>query len=164
MIAYVVVSDSYPDFGISAIFSTKELADDFVDRMNFVDSYYEDYRIQEWEMDKIPTEIPTNDLCLYNGEVVKLDDLNTQFAYEGYCAFCYFNCYIEDSKSRVLELTKENYLEYLLDNDWEDEVDINKIQFPIYCVQDVKYNKDKSVMCKTVYDEIAKFNAKKEGL
>ena len=57
MIAYVVVSGSYSDFGISAIFSTKELADDFVDRMNFVDSYYGDYRIQEWEMDKIPTEI-----------------------------------------------------------------------------------------------------------
>ena len=53
----------------------------------------------------------------------------------------------------------------LLNNGWgQDEVDINKIQFPIYCVQDVKYNKDKSVMCKTVYDEIAKFKAKKEGL
>lgn len=164
MIAYVVVSGSYSDFGISAIFSTKELADDFVDRMNFVDSYYGDYRIQEWEMDKIPTEIPTNDLCVYNGEVVRLDDLNTQFAYEGYCAFCYFNCYIEDSKSRVLEITKEDYLEYLLDNNWEDGIDINTVQFPIYCVRDVKYNKDKSVMYKAVYDEIAKFKAEKEGL
>lgn len=164
MIAYVVVSGSYSDFGISAIFSTKELADDFVDRMNFVDSYYGDYRIQEWEMDKIPTEIPTNDLCLYNGEVVKLDDLNTQFAYEGYCAFCYFNCYIEDFKSRVLEITKENYLKYLSDNNSENEIDINIVQFPIYCVRDVKYNKDKSVMYKTVYDEIAKYKSEKEGL
>lgn len=164
MIAYVVVSGSYSDFGISAIFSTKELADDFVDRMNFVDSYYEDYHIQEWEMDKISTEIPTNDLCLYNGEVVKLDDLSKEFN-EGYVAYCLFSDLRENFKFHVLEITKENYLNGLLDNNWgQDEVDINKIQFPIYCVQDVKYNKDKSVMYKTVYDEIAKYKAEKEGL
>lgn len=163
MIAYVVVSGSYSDFGISAIFSTKELADDFVDRMNFVDSYG-DYRIQEWEMDKIPTEIPTNDLCLYNGEIVKLDDLCKEFN-EGYVAYCLFGDLRENAKSRVLEITKEDYLNCLLDNNWgQDEVDINKIQFPIYCVQDVKYNKDKSVMEKTIYDEIAKYKSEKEGL
>ena len=167
MIAYVVVSGSYSDFGISAIFSTKELADDFVDRMNFVDSYYGDYRIQEWEMDKIPTEIPTNDLCLYNEEVVKLDDLNggNDFDYSAYIAYCIFSNLQENTKSRVLEITKEDYLKELLDNNIEDnEIDINKVQFPIYCVQDVKYNKDKSVMYKSVYDEIAKFKAEKEGL
>ncbi len=37
-------------------------------------------------------------------------------------------------------------------------------EYSDYCVQDVKYNKDKSVMYKSVYDEIAKYKAEKEGL
>lgn len=164
MQVFVVTSGEYSDYGINAIFSTKEKAQEYIDRMEFCSSYEEYYNIHEWNVDEVSKEIPTNDLCLYNGEVVKLDDLNTQFAYEGYCAFCYFNCYIENSKSRVLEITKEDYLKYLSDNNWENEIDINIVQFPIYCVRDVKYNKDKSIMYKTVYDEIAKYKAEKEGL
>lgn len=55
-------------------------------------------------------------------------------------------------------------MEGLLTYNYTDDVDINIVQFPIYCVQDVKYNKDKSVMEKTIHDEIAKYKAEKEGL
>ena len=164
MQVFAVMCGEYSDYHCCGIFSTKEKAQEYIDIMEFCSTYDEYYNIHEWNVDEVSKEIPTNDLCLYNGEIVKLDDLNTQFDYEGYCAFCYFNCYIEDSKSRVLELTKENYLEYLLDNDWEDEIDINTMQFPIYCVRSVKYNKDKFVMEKIIHDEIAKYKAEKEGL
>ena len=41
---------------------------------------------------------------------------------------------------------------------------VDKIQFPVYCVLNVKYDKDESVIEKVVYDEIAKYKAEKEGL
>ena len=102
---------------------------------------------------------------MFNGKIVRLDDLSKEFGNEGYVAYCLFSDLLENAKSRVLEIINEDYLNGLLNNNWgQDEVDINKVQFPIYCVQDVKYNKDKSVMYKSVYDEIAKYKAEKEGL
>ena len=164
MQVFVVTSGEYSDYGINAIFSTKEKAQEYIDRMEFCSSYEEYYNIHEWTVDDVPTEIPTNDLCLFNGKVVRLDDLSKEFGNEGYVAYCIFSNLQENTKSRVLKITKEDYLKELLDNNWEDEIDINKVQFPIYCVQDVKYNKDKSVMEKTIHDEIAKYKAEKEGL
>lgn len=167
MQVFVITSGEYSDYGINAIFSTKEKAQEYVDKMEFCSSYEEYYNIHEWNVDEVSKEIPTNDLCLYNGEVVKLDDLNggNDFDYSAYIAYCIFNNLQENTKSRVLEITKEDYLKELLDSNCEDdEIDINKIQFSIYCVRDVKYNKDKSVMYKTVYDEIAKYKSEKEGL
>lgn len=162
---FVVTSGCYSDFGIDAIFSTKEQAEDYIDRMNFVSAYDEGYRIQIWDVDKIPTEIPTNDFCLFNNEVVRLDDLCFKYSEEGYITSCIFEDLREKAKFRVLEITKEDYEQGILYYDWhEEKADINKIQFPIYCVLKVKYDKDKSIIEKVVYDEIAKYKAEKEGL
>ena len=165
MQVFVVTSGEYSDYGINAIFSTKEKAQEYIDRMEFCSSYEEYYNIHEWNVDEVSKEIPTNDLCLFNGKIVRLDDLSKEFGNEGYVAYCLFSDLLENAKSRVLEIINEDYLNGLLNNNWgQDEVDINKVQFPIYCVQDVKYNKDKSVMYKAVYDEIAKYKNEKEGL
>ena len=164
MQVFVVTSGEYSDYGINAIFSTKEKAQEYIDIMEFCSSWDEYYNIHEWTVDKISTEIPTNDLCFYNGKVVKLDDLDNKFGEEGHVTHLLFEDILENAKSRVLEITKEDYLEGLFTYDYTDYVDIDKVQFPIYCVQDVKYNKDKSVMYKAVYDEIAKYKAEKEGL
>jgi len=172
MQVYVVTSGEFSDYGINAIFSTKEKAQEYIDRMEFVSTYNEYYRINVWDVDKESTEILTNDLCVFNGEVVRLDDLNNlyprnhgHFSYEEYVAYCIFSDLKENVKSRVLEITKEDYLNGLLNNNWsQDEIDIKKVQFPIYCVLDVKYDKNKSVMEKVVYDEVAKYKAMKENI
>ena len=162
---FIVTSGCYSDYCVNGVFSSKELAQDYIDRMEFCSDYDEYYNIQQWEVDKIPTEIPTNDFCLFNNEIIKLDDLFHNYGDEGYIAYCVFENNRENLKSRVLEITKEDYLNGLLDNDWgQDEIDINTIQFPIYCVLNVKYNKDKSVIEKVVHDEIVKYKAEKEGL
>ena len=158
-------SGEYSDFGICSVFSSEEKAQDYIDEMEFASTYDENYRIQTWEIDEVPIEVPTNDMCLFNGKVVRLDDLNKEFENEGYVAFCIFSDLRENAKSRVLEITKEDYLNGLLNNNWgQDEVDIEKVQFPIYCVQDVKYDKNKEVINKVVYDEIARYKAEKENI
>lgn len=45
---YVVTSGSYSDYGIDAIFSTKEMAQAFIDGIK---TPYEEMRIGEWELD-----------------------------------------------------------------------------------------------------------------
>lgn len=50
MFVYVVTSGSYSDYGIDAIFSTKELAETYVSRMDN-NSSYSGYNIEEWPID-----------------------------------------------------------------------------------------------------------------
>lgn len=48
---YIVTSGSYSDYGIDAVFSTKELAEIFVSRFG------EDMNIEEWDLDKGESEL-----------------------------------------------------------------------------------------------------------
>lgn len=153
MQVFVVTSGCYSDYGIEGIFSTNEKAQEYIDMQEFVQHYNNDYRIAVWDIDKISNDIPTVSLCLYNGKVVTANELydnsNTYPAWE----FVYNNK--ENYNGRVMEITKENYM---------NENYVTDVQFPIYVVFDVPYNKDKLVMEKIVYDEIAKYKAEKEGL
>lgn len=49
IIVYAVESGQYSDYHINAIFSTKELAQEFIDSSKF--STYDDPSIAEWELD-----------------------------------------------------------------------------------------------------------------
>lgn len=50
MFVYVVTSGSYSDYGIDAIFSTKELAETYASRMDSKSSY-PGHNIEEWQID-----------------------------------------------------------------------------------------------------------------
>ena len=118
MQVFAVMCGEYSDYSCCGIFSTKEKAQEYIDRMEFCSSYEEYYNIHEWNVDKVSKEIPTNDLCLFNGKVVRLDDLSKEFGNEGYVAYCLFSDLLENAKSRVLEIIKEYYLNGLLNNNF----------------------------------------------
>lgn len=162
MQVFVVTSGCYSDYGIEGIFSTNEKAQEYIDMQEFIQHYNHDYRIAVWDIDKISNNIPTVSLCLCNGKVVTANELydnsNTYPAWE----FVYNNK--ENYFGRVMEITKENYMNEIYDADYKNEIDVIDVQFPIYVVFNVPYNKDKLVMKKIVYDEIAKYKAEKEGL
>ena len=164
MQVYVVTSGEYSDYGISAIFSTRELAQKYVDLKEFTDEY-ETYHIQSWEVNELhPSEFV--DLVLLNDEIYNFKSLRFQIDYL-YDEF-------DDCTDRVIEVTKDWVINYFkkdfggsdnleFDDDnfkFEDKM----IKFPIYIVKGVLYNPNKQVMKKVVYDSIAKYKAEKEGL
>lgn len=165
MQVYVVTSGEYSDYGINAIFSTRELAQEYVDLKEFTDEY-ETYHIQSWEVNNLhPSEFV--DLVLLNDEIYNFDSLRFQIDYL-YDTF-------DDCTDRVIEVTKDWVVDYFkkdfgegsenLKFDDEDfKFDDKMIKFPIYIVKGVLYNPNKDVMKKVVYDSIAKYKAEKEGL
>ncbi len=46
---YIVTAGEYSDYGIVAIFSTRELAQKFMDTCN---QNWDEHRIEEWQIDK----------------------------------------------------------------------------------------------------------------
>lgn len=56
---YVVVSGEYSDFGINAIFTTKELAELYISAFSQKDRY-EELIIQEWNIDPYELELKQN--------------------------------------------------------------------------------------------------------
>lgn len=165
MQVYVVTSGEYSDYGIDAIFSTAEKAQEYVSMREFTDTY-ESYRINVWDVDKYH-ETECVNLVLLNGEIYNFDSLRFQIDYL-YGSF-------EDCTDRVIEVTKDWVVDYFkkdfgygnenLEFDDEDfEFDDKIIKFPIYIVKGIMYNPNKDVMKKVVYDSIAKYKAEKEGL
>ena len=55
---YVVTSGSYSDYGIDAIFSTKEKAESFVRLGNEKIRNYAKYEVEEWDLDACADQIP----------------------------------------------------------------------------------------------------------
>ena len=164
MQVYVVTSGEYSNYGINAIFSTRELAQEYVDLKEFTDEY-ETYHIQSWEVNKLhPSEFV--DLVLLNDEIYNFDSLRFKIDYL-YDAF-------DDCTDRVIEVTKDWVIDYFkkdfgygsenLEFDDDFKFDDKMIKFPIYIVKGVLYNPNKDVMKKVVYDSIAKYKAEKEGI
>lgn len=159
MQVYVVTSGEYSDYRIDAIFSTRELAQEYVDLKEFTDEY-ETYHIQSWEVDELhPSEFV--DLILINGKVYNYKYLEWRI---GWLYDEFDHC-----TQRVIEITKDYVENYFRENDMifnEDDLtlDDEKINLPIYIVKGVLYNPNKDVMKKIVYDSIAKYKAEKEGL
>ena len=157
MKVFVVTSGEYSDYGINAIFSTKEKAEGYVKMMEYIEPY-EYYYINEWEVDKVCKNVEV-DLCMINGEIKTIDDVCDNGAtHEIYEAYDMKN----DYSSKVIEITKEE-VDRCINENHDDEFD-KSIKFPVYVVRDVKYNPDFSVMKKIVFDEIAKYKAEKQGL
>ena len=163
---YVVTSGEYSDYGINAIFTTRELAEDYVDEMNIANGDFKPYYINAWTLDKAFKEMPVSDFCFINGKIIKLIDLGDDdcFTNEGSIIQYMFFDLRENAECRVLAITKEDFMNGLLKNNWteKDGINMEKISFPVYCVLDVRYDKDKSVIDKTVYDAIAEYKALKE--
>lgn len=168
MQVYVVTSGEYSDYGINAIFSTREKAQEYVDMRTFTDNYNESYYICSWEVDECnEIGITCTDLVLLNDEIYNFDSLKPQIDYL-YDTF-------DDCTDRVIEVTKDWVIDYFkkefgegsenlkFDNNFFEFED-KMINFPIYIVKGVLYNPNKDVMKKVVYDSIAKYKAEKEGL
>ena len=165
MQVYVVTSGEYSNYGINAIFSTLEKAQEYVTMGEFTDEY-EHYYISIWEVDK-HYETECVNLVLLNGEIYNFDSLKFKIDYL-YDTF-------DDCTDRVIEITKDWVIDYFkkdfgygsenLKFDDEDfRFDDKMIKFPIYIVKDIMYNPNKDVMKKVVYDSIAKYKAEKEGI
>lgn len=165
MQVYVVTSGEYSDYGINAIFSTAEKAQEYVSMKEFTDEN-EYYSINIWDVDE-HHETECVNLVLLNGEIYNFDSLKFQIDYL-YDTF-------DDCTNRVIEVTKDCVVDYFkkdfgygsenLEFDDEDfEFDGKMIKFPIYIVKGIIYNPSKDVMKKVVYDSIAKYKAEKEGI
>ena len=165
MQVYVVTSGEYSDYGIDAIFSTAEKAQEYVSMREFTDEN-ECYRINVWDVDKHYKTECVN-LVLLNNEIYNFDSLRFKIDYL-YDTF-------DDCADRVIEVTKDWVVDYFKkdfgygnenlefdDNDFE--FDNKMIKFPIYIVKGIMYNPNKDVMKKVVYDSIAKYKAEKEGI
>jgi hypothetical protein len=163
MKVYVVTSGEYSNYGINTIFSTRELAQEYVDLKKFTDEY-ETYHIQSWEVDKLhPSEFV--DLVLLNDEIYNFNSLRFQIDYL-YDTF-------DDCTDRIIEVTKDWAIDYFKKDFGSDNLEFDDddfkfedkmIKFPIYIVKGVLYNPNKDVMKKVVYDSIAKYKAEKEGI
>ena len=163
MQVYVVTSGEYSDYGINAIFSTAEKAQEYVSMKEFTNEN-EYYRINVWDVDE-HHETECVNLVLLNGEIYNFDSLRFQIDYL-YDTF-------DDCTDRVIEVTKDWVIDYFKKDFGSDNLEFddddfkfeNKmIKFPIYIVKGVLYNPNKDVMKKVVYDSIAKYKAEKEGL
>lgn len=158
MQVYVVTSGEYSDYGIDAIFSTVEKAQEYVSMREFIDAEY--YRINVWEVDEYHETERVN-LVLLNGEIYSFESLKFKIDYL-YDIF-------DDCTNRVIEVTKDWVVDYLKSENLEFDDDNFKfddkmIKFPIYIVKGIMYNPNKDVMKKVVYDSIAKYKAEKEGI
>lgn len=168
MQVYVVTSGEYSDYGINAIFSTAEKAQEYVSMKEFTDEN-EHYRINIWDVDEYH-ETECVNLVLINNEIYNFDSLKFKIDYL-YDTF-------DSCTDRVIELTKDwvvdyfkKYFEYgrygsenLEFDDDNFKFDDKMIKFPIYIVKGIMYNPNKDVMKKVVYDSIAKYKAEKEGI
>ena len=165
MQVYVVTSGEYSDYGIDAIFSTAEKAQEYVSMKEFTDEH-ECYRINVWNVDKYH-EIECVNLVLINNEIYNFDSLRFKIDYL-YDEF-------DDCTDRVIEVTKDWVVDYFkkdfkygsenlkFDDDYF-EFEEKMIKCPIYIVKGIMYNPNKDVMKKVVYDSIAKYKAEKEGI
>lgn len=159
MQVYVVTSGEYSNYGINAIFSTAEKAQEYVSMKEFTDAY-ESYRINIWEIDKYD-ETECLNLVLINNEIYNFDYLKWRINWL-YDEF-------DDCVEKVIEITTDYINNYFTENGMlfhEDDImlDDKIIKFPIYIVKGVIYNPNKDVMKKVVYDSIAKYKAEKEGI
>lgn len=165
MQVYVVTSGEYSDYGINAIFSTAEKAQEYISMKEFTNNY-ESYRINVWEVDEYH-ETECVNLVLLNDEIYNFNSLRFQIDYL-YDAF-------DDCTDKVIEVTKDWIVDYFkkefkygsgnLEFDVDNfKFDNKMIKFPIYIVKGVLYNPNKDVMKKVVYDSIAKYKAEKEGI
>lgn len=165
MQVYVVTRGEYSDYGIDAIFSTAEKAQEYVSMREFTNEN-EHYRINIWDVDE-HHEIEVVNLVLINNEIYNFDSLKFQIDYL-YDTF-------DDCTDRVIEITKDWVIDYFKkdfregnDNlEFDDDnfkFDDKMIKFPIYIVKGIMYNPNKDVMKKVVYDSIAKYKAEKEGI
>ena len=165
MQVYVVTSGEYSDYGIDAIFSTAEKAQEYVIMKEFTDEN-ESYRINVWNVDE-HHETECVNLVLLNNEIYNFDSLRFQIDYL-YDSF-------EDCTDKVIEVTKNWVIDYFKkDFGYENEnleldddnfkFDDKMIKFPIYIVKGIMYNPNKDVMKKVVYDSVAKYKAEKEGI
>ena len=165
MQVYVVTSGEYSDYGIDAIFSTAEKAQEYVIMKEFTDEN-ESYRINVWNVDE-HHETECVNLVLLNNEIYNFDSLRFQIDYL-YDSF-------EDCTDKVIEVIKNWVIDYFKkDFGYENEnleldddnfkFDDKMIKFPIYIVKGIMYNPNKDVMKKVVYDSVAKYKAEKEGI
>ena len=165
MQVYVVTSGEYSDYGINAIFSTAEKAQEYVSMKEFTDEH-ESYRINIWDVDEYHKTECVN-LVLINNEIYNFDSIRFQIDYL-YDAFddC-IDTVIEVTKDWVVDYFKKDF-EYGNENLEFDDDDFKfndkMIKFPIYIVKGIIYNPNKDVMKKVVYDSIAKYKAEKEGI
>lgn len=87
---YVVTRGCYSDYGIERIFSTRELAEQYVAAFATATRSADGYRIEEWTLDDMPVEIregmsPFSVGIMPNGDVWKTEKMPRE-AGGGVCA------------------------------------------------------------------------------
>ena len=158
MTVYVVEEGEYSDRRVMGIFSTKEKADKYIELKNFTNSGNEPFSVHEWEIDEGVFYEDTVTMVLINNKIYNLNKIQWKYDW-------LYNSINEGNKiGNVRELNFSDIEGYdaIWDLNWEETV--NMVSFPIYIVYDVPFNKNFSVMQKTVYDSVAKYNAEREGL
>ena len=121
---YVVTSGEYSDYGINALFSTKELAQLYMDKFNEPYSGYND--IMECEVDELESDLrsdrkPFNIIMKRDGEIVRVDVGTTYGTYDGNFKTYSLNkdslniSLFADNEEQAIKIANEKRLKYLLD-------------------------------------------------
>ena len=121
---YVVTSGEYSDYGINALFSTKELAQLYMDKFNEPFSGYND--IMECEVDEMEADLrsdrkPFNIIMERDGQIVRVDLGSTYGKYDAVVKTYYLKkeqfeiSLFADNEEQAIKIANEKRLKYLLD-------------------------------------------------
>ena len=124
MNVYVVTTGDYSDYHIEAIFSTKELADEYVRRGG------EEYNVEEWELD---TTIPDNLIrvsMFLDGRVDAVEKnkgshMSTESLFvDGELLIWYVKA---DSEDRAIKVANEQRIQILALGIWGDDEKVKQM-------------------------------------
>lgn len=124
---YVVTSGEYSDYGINALFSTKELAQLFIDKFTVARKRSEFNEIMEAEVDEMESDLrsdrkPFNINMKRDGEITYCESGGTYGTYDGVIKIHYFHkdlleiSLFADDKEQAIKIANEKRLKYLLEN------------------------------------------------
>jgi hypothetical protein len=131
---YIVTSGYYSDYGINAVFSTKELAEKYINNFDKTEQYpYGDFNIEEWELNPNKEHLKQNRKYYFvrmekngdikeieegggNGETIQNSEISFTYDKTLMNVFCY-----ADSKEHAVKIAGERRT-YILFNDlWGKE-------------------------------------------
>jgi hypothetical protein len=125
MTVYVVTSGEYSDYGVNAIFSTKELAQIYMEKFSNPDRFSEFNDIQEWEVDDMEADLRSNRKPFRismqrDGQVTYCESGSYFGTYNGTVLKFHDSLEISlfaDDKDQAIKIANEKRLKYLLEND-----------------------------------------------
>lgn len=136
-IIYIVTSGSYSDYGINAVFSTKELAQKYIDA--FEKQSFEGFDIEEWELNPFATDLskgrkPFNILMDIDGNVEKIESKPSYFFFNERISYinahqAYWNnekdllqiAIFANDETHAVKIANEKRTQIIALNRWKDK-------------------------------------------